>query len=131
MKYLLDTNVLIQSQLSQNKLNHRAINLLSHESSELHLSAVSSWEIIIKAARGKLFLPARPPEFVTQVIRSMSLQRLDISHLHALAVDALPNYHQDPFDRMLIAQARSEEMVLLTMDKVFQKYEVEQIYCGR
>jgi len=98
MKYLVDTSVLIHSQISQPKLNHRALSLLADNSSELYLSAVSSWEIIIKVGAGKLLLPDRPAEFVTRAMRFMSLHSLDITHLHALAVDALPNHHRDPFD---------------------------------
>src|SRR5260370_17651673 len=63
-------------------------------------------------------------------MRVMFLQRLDITHLHAQALDELPNHHRDPFDRMLIAQAVSEQMTLLTADPVFQKYRVDLIYCG-
>ena len=61
----------------------------------------------------------------------MSLQPLDITHTHALAVNELENHHRDPFDRLLIAQARTEGMTILTDDAVFQKYEVDQVYCGR
>jgi PIN domain nuclease of toxin-antitoxin system len=131
MKYLVDTSVLVHSQISQPKLNDRSLNLLADNSSELYLSAVSSWEIIIKAGTGKLVLPDRPAEFVTRAMRVMSMQSLNITHLHALAVDALPDHHRDPFDRMLIAQALSEQMTLLTADHVFQEYKVELIFCGK
>lgn len=130
MKYLMDTSVLIHSLISQPKLNHRALELLADNSSELYLSAVSSWEITIKVRAGRLLLPERPAEFVTRAMQVMSLRALDITHLHALAVDALPNHHGDPFDRMLIAQAVSEQMTLLTTDRTFQKYKVDLIYCG-
>ena len=131
MKYLVDTSVLVHSQISQPKLNDRSLNLLADNSSELYLSAVSSWEIIIKAGTGKLVLPDRPAEFVTRAMRVMSMQSLNITHLHALAVDALPDHHRDPFDRMLIAQALSEQMTLLTADRVFQEYKAELIFCGK
>ena len=131
MKYLLDTSVFIHSVISQPKLNHRALKLLAASSSELYLSAVSTWEITIKVGTGKLVLLERPAEFVTRAIQTMSLQALPITHLHALEVDALPNYHRDPFDRMLIAQARIEGMTILTDDTAFQRYDVEQVYCGR
>jgi len=130
VKYLVDTSVLIHSLISRPKLNHQALELLADNSSELYLSAVSSWEIIIKAGTGKLVLPERPAEFVTRAMRVMFLQPLDITHPHAQAVDELPNHHRDPFDRMLIAQAVSEQMTLLTADRVFQKYRVDLIYCG-
>lgn len=131
MKYLVDTSVLIHSLISQPKLNHRARRLLEDNSSELYLSAVSSWEITIKAGTGKLVLPEPPSVLVTRAMRLMSLRPLDITNLHAFAVEALPVYHRDPFDRMLIAQARTEGMTVLTADRIFEKYKVEQIYCGR
>ena len=131
MKYLVDTSVLIHSQISQPKLNHRALSLLADNSAELYMSAVSAWEISIKAAAGRLVLPHRAAEFVIHAMRLLSLQSLNITHVHALALDRLPNHHRDPFDRMLIAQAISEEMTLLTADRVLQKYKVDMIFCGK
>ena len=116
MKYLLDTGVLIHNLIAQSKLNRRALELLADNSSELYLSAASSWEITIKAGTGKLVLPERPSEFVIRAIQLMSLQPLDITHSHVAALERLSNYHRDPFDRMLIVQARSEGPVLLTAD---------------
>jgi PIN domain nuclease of toxin-antitoxin system len=131
VKYLLDTNVLIQSLISKPKLNQKVLTILEDDSSELYLSAVTAWEIVIKTGTGKLALPERPAEFVARAMRFMSLQSLDITQSHALATEDLPNYHRDPFDRMLMAQARAEGMVLLTLDRILEKYKVEQIYCGR
>lgn len=131
MKYLVDTSVLLHSLIAHSKLNHQATELLADSSSELYLSAVSSWEITIKVGIGKLVLPEKPAELVTRAMRTLFLRPLDITHVHALAVDALPNHHRDPFDRMLIAQALVEGMVLLTRDRIFEKYEVQQIFCGR
>jgi PIN domain nuclease of toxin-antitoxin system len=131
MRYLLDTSVLIHSLVSSPKLNHRALHLLADLSSELYVSAVSSWEITIKAGTGKLMLPEQPAEFMKRAIRLLSLHTLDITLLHTLNIGTLPNYHQDPFDRLLIAQAHSEGMTVLTDDQLFQKYAVEQVYCGR
>jgi PIN domain nuclease of toxin-antitoxin system len=131
MKYLVDTSVLVHSLISRPRLSDQALNLLVDDSSELYLSAVTSWEIAIKVGTGKLLLPGRPAEIVTQAMRVMSLQPMDITHLHALAVEDLPNHHRDPFDRMLIAQASMEEMVLLTADRIFEKYKVEQVFCGK
>jgi PIN domain nuclease of toxin-antitoxin system len=130
MKYLVDTSVLIHSLISRPKLNHRALELLADNSSELYLSAVSSWEITIKVGAGRLVLPERPAEFVTRAMQILSLQALDITHFHALALDTLPSHHGDPFDRMLIAQAISEQLTLLTTDRVLQKYKVDLIFCG-
>ncbi|PYU18422.1 MAG: PIN domain nuclease [Acidobacteria bacterium] len=116
MKYLVDTGVLIHSLIAHPKLNRQALELLADDSSQLYLSAASSWEITIKAGTGKLILPQRLFEFVIQAIRLMSLHSLDITHSHVAALERLSNYHRDPFDRMLIVQARSEGPVLLTAD---------------
>src|SRR5438105_15339681 len=103
------------------KLNAPARELLRDDSAALYISTGSSWEITIDAGSGKLVLPERPSQFVIRAIRSMSLQSLNITHSHVAALENLPNYHRDPFDRMLIAQARSEELVLLTTDHNFDK----------
>ena len=130
MRYLLDTGILIQSLIGPPKLNRRAIELLEDKSSELYLSAASSWEITIKAGTGKLVLPERPSEFVSRAIQLMSLQALDITLTHVAALERLPNYHRDPFDRMLIAQAQTEGLVLLTADHNLEQYQVKTLWCG-
>src|ERR1700730_14251870 len=116
MKFLLDTGVVIHNLIAKSRLNRRALRLLADDSAELYLSAASSWEITIKAGTGKLVLPERPSEFVIRAIQLMSLQALDITLSHVAALERLPNYHRDPFDRMLIAQAQVEGLVLLTAD---------------
>ncbi len=131
MKYLLDTNVFLWSSGAPEKLNKQATNLLSSISSELYLSAASSWEIAIKFALGSLALPKPPSQFVPHAMRTLALRSLDITHFHSLAAGELPRHHRDPFDRMLIAQARSEAMALLTSDGVFKKYDVEIFFCGK
>lgn len=130
MKYLLDTGVILHNLIAQPRLNRRALELLRDKSSGLYISAASSWEITIKAGSGKLVLPEPPSEFVVRAIRLMSMQPLDISHSHVAALEKLPDYHRDPFDRMLVAQARVEGLVLLTADHNVEKYPVETIWCG-
>lgn len=131
MKYLLDTNVFLWSSGAPEKLNRQATALLSSGSSEVYLSAASSWEIAIKFALRSLRLPVPPSQFIPDALRILSIRSLEISHFHSLAAGALPQHHRDPFDRMLIAQACSEEMVLLTADPVFAKYDVKTVFCGK
>ena len=130
MKYLLDTAVVIHNLIAKSRLNRPALQLLADDSAELYLSAASSWEITIKFGTGKLKLPHPPSEFVVRAIQLMSLQPLDITHSHVAALEKLPNYHRDPFDRMLIAQAQAEGLVLLTADRNLEKYQVETLWCG-
>jgi PIN domain nuclease of toxin-antitoxin system len=131
VKYLLDTSVFLWSNGALERLNRQATTVLSSKSSEVYLSAASSWEIAIKFALGALRLPSPPLQFIPDALRILSIRSLEISHLHSLAAGALPPLHRDPFDRMLIAQANSEEMVLLTADRVFEKYDVETMFCGK
>jgi PIN domain nuclease of toxin-antitoxin system len=114
---------------STEKLNKTALTILQDAEAVLYLSAASVWEIAIKAAIGKLALPEKPDNFVANATRALRLVALPITPLHALAVFELPAYHGDPFDRMLIAQALVENLTLLTVDRVFQKYNLQVIQC--
>ena len=130
MKYLLDTSVFLWALAAPGKLNRRARSLLSNEREGLFLSAASSWEISLKFGLGKLELPEPPVKYIPKWMLDWGIRALDISHLHALAVGDLPLHHQDPFDRILIVQAMTEGMVLLTADRMFEKYSVEMIWSG-
>ncbi len=99
--------------------------------SELYLSAASSWEIAIKSSIKKLPLPEPARRYVSRLLQATGIQSLAITHIHALAVADLPFYNTDPFDRMLVAQAQSEKMVLLTADNSIVKYDVETLWCAK
>jgi PIN domain nuclease of toxin-antitoxin system len=131
MKYLLDTSVFLWVLNGQDKLNPRAQEILTSASSELYFSAVGTWEIGVKHALGALRLPKPPREFVLHALRFWPMRPLPITHEHALRAGELPLHQRDPFDRMLIAQALVEGMVLLTADRAFQDYKVELILCGK
>ncbi|HLZ49185.1 MAG TPA: type II toxin-antitoxin system VapC family toxin [Candidatus Acidoferrum sp.] len=131
MNYLLDTSVFLWSLGAEHKLNKKALELLSSKSAKLYLSAASSWEIAIKFALGALTLPNPPSQFVPRAMSSLAIGSLEITHSHALLAGELPPHHRDPFDRMLIAQARAEKMVILTADRTFQRYRVELLFCGK
>jgi PIN domain nuclease of toxin-antitoxin system len=131
VKYLLDTSVFLWSAGAPEKLNKQATSLLSSISSDLYLSAASSWEIAIKFALGSLALPKPPSQFIPHAMRTLALRSLDITHFHSLAAGELPQHHRDPFDRVLIAQARAEALVLLTADSALKSYDVELMFCGK
>src|SRR5215471_2354632 len=125
MRYLLDTVIFLWGVGAQEKLNKRARELLVNPRNEILLSAASSWEISLKVAIKKLKLPEPASRFVPQQLQMWGMQPLPITHSHALAAGELPPHHRDPFDRMLIAQARLERLVILTADGLFSKYDVE------
>ena len=131
MKYLLDTSVFLLAVAAEERLNLRAKEVLAAPSSELYLSVAGSWEIAIKFALGSLPLPKAPSEYLPYVQRLWSVQTLPITQEHTFRAGELPAHHRDPFDRMIIAQALSEKMTLLSADRTFQKYKVDLIYCGK
>lgn len=130
MKYLLDTGIFLWSLGGVGRLNKEAQELLAANVEEVYFSAASSWEISIKTSLGKLQLPEPPQQYVPHRMTLLGLRALQITHSHALAVSNLPTHHRDPFDRLLIAQARSEGMTFMTADPVCTKYPVEVLWCG-
>jgi PIN domain nuclease of toxin-antitoxin system len=131
MKFLLDTNVFLWALAEEHKLNTSAQDILKSPLSELYFSAAGSWEIAIKFALGTLPLPKPPSEYIPNALRLWAIRALDITHEHALRAGELPGHHRDPFDRLLIAQAITEQMTLLTADRALQKYKVDLIFCGK
>jgi PIN domain nuclease of toxin-antitoxin system len=137
MRYLLDTSIFLWMIAQPENLNAKARKLLASAESELYMSAASCWEIMIKTAIGRLQLNAPPGEYIPKWQVAYGIRPLPISQLHALELDDLPMKpdHKDPFDRMLIVQARSEEMVLLTSDRAVTKYAAnypaQTFWCGR
>lgn len=94
--------------------------MIADAESAVFVSAASAWEISIKKSLGKLEAPA---DLARQLERHR-FQALSISVAHALAAGSLPRLHDDPFDRMLIAQARLEDLTIVTRDPRFQRYQV-------
>lgn len=125
MKLLLDTHVFIWMHGDPDRLSSRARKLLVDANAELHLSVVVAWELGIKIARERLTLPEPLEEYVTSRARRARMSFLSIDLVHALEAVTLPPHHADPFDRMLIAQARAEGLTLLTADRSMGRYDVE------
>jgi PIN domain nuclease of toxin-antitoxin system len=131
MRYLLDTGVWLWSLAAVDQLNPKAKELINEGSDEIFFSAASVWEICIKVSIRKLKLPESPVDFVPDRLSKQRIQNLSITNAHALGIYSLPRHHDDPFDRMLIAQARAEKMAILTADKTFRKYDADIFWCGR
>jgi PIN domain nuclease of toxin-antitoxin system len=131
MKILIDTSCWLWSLTAPERLNRRARDLLCSRAHTLYLSAASSWEIAIKAALGKLQLPEPPGKYIPSRMADLDVLGLPIEHVHALRVFELPAHHRDPFDRILIAQAQTESLTILTADLAFRAYDVETFWAGR
>lgn len=117
--FLADTHIILWSISDDRRLSehHRAI--LASDA-VVFASAASVWEIAIKRSIGKL----EAPDDLPGLLPRMQFQPLAITFQHAHAVSGLPHHHGDPFDRLLIAQARVENLTILTSDPHFARYEV-------
>ena len=111
-------------QASPENFSSRAREMLDDPGTVLLLSPVSAWEISTKYALGRLTLPVPPAEYVPARMKSSGVDALPLQHSHALQVASLPWHHQDPFDRLLIAQAQVEALTILSADRQLAAYDV-------
>lgn len=123
MRLLLDTHVFLWLLASPERLG-KHLHSIEDPSNELLLSAASSWEIAIKVRIGRLVLPDDPKRYVPDRMRAIGAEPLPVQHAHALAVAELPLLHRDPFDRLLIAQARHLRLRIVTADPEIARYDV-------
>ena len=124
MNILLDTHVLLWWLDDHPVLSDKARMPISDGSNLIFVSAAVIWEIRIKQSLGKLDIP---PNF-RQVLDQQPFEFLAITVEHAHAVGGLPAIHRDPFDRILIAQAKTEGFTILTRDPLFKEYKVPSIH---
>lgn len=125
-RILLDTHVLLWIFLEPKRVPAHVKSFLRDDpKTEVYFSHVSSWEIAIKFGRGKLALPQPPDDFVRSRVSKAGWLHLPIELDHVLGVSRLPDHHRDPFDRLLVAQARAENMSVLTTDPRFADYDVD------
>ena len=127
MRLLLDTNVVIWWLGESPRLGAAARAAIADPTAEVAVSAVSAAEIAIKTSLGKLRVPGDLPDRIA----ANAFVELPLTVRHALALQELPLVHRDPFDRMLIAQARVEGLTLVTADKVMSSYDVPLMAADR
>jgi len=121
MKLLLDTHILIWwLDPAISKLSKAAHAAISDSQNLVFVSAATAWEITIKKALGKL----DAPDNLEEELAKHRFQPLPITISHALAVGELPRHHNDPFDRILVAQAKVEDLTLVTRDENLTKYDI-------
>ena len=123
MNLLLDTHTLIWVFDKNPTLSQEAHDAIADGQNEVFVSAVTAWEIAIKRSLKKLELRGD----YQNGLRRYRFTPLSISTDHALAVEALPQHHTDPFDRLLIVQAQLENLTLVTRDRRFNAYDVTTI----
>ena len=131
---LLDTHVFLWclplAAIDPERLSS-TLPMLADEDTTLLLSAASSWEIVLKCGLdSKMLLSGAPETYVGHRMQRSAIDALPILHSHALAVAKLPPHHRDPFDRLLIAQAMSERIPLVTADPAIRAYAAELHWVG-
>ena len=121
MRYLLDTHLLLWAASAPDRLSGAARAILTDEQAQLWFSVASIWEVAIKASLGRSDFDVDPRLFRRGLLES-DFAELTITGPHVTAVADLPPLHKDPFDRMLLAQAQTEGLILVTGDSVLAQY---------
>jgi PIN domain nuclease of toxin-antitoxin system len=128
MRYLLDTHTLLWCFNSDPSLSPRARRLIEAGGNELLVSAASAWEIATKVRLGKLPTGEELVGDLAGYLAQLGCEALPISFEHAVRAGGLPGEHRDPFDRMLIAQAQTENIPIISNDRIFDDYRVRRIW---
>lgn len=120
MRLLLDTHALIWAASDADRLSDRAAEAIGDPDNDVYVSAVSGWEVAIERARGRL----RFPDVDRAMLAELRFTELPVSLVHAAEAGALPAHHRDPFDRMLVAQARADDLAIVSRDTALDLYDV-------
>ncbi|MDA3918661.1 MAG: type II toxin-antitoxin system VapC family toxin [Deltaproteobacteria bacterium] len=123
MKILIDTHIFLWMLSCPEKLNETRYYELESPANEVFLSAMSIAELMIKSAIGKINIEFDPLEMA----KKMQIDILDFSGTHAMALGKLPLIHKDPFDRMILVQALTNHLVLMSDDSKFLQYNIKTI----
>jgi PIN domain nuclease of toxin-antitoxin system len=125
---LLDTSTFIWWATRDPRLTVRARAAIARPDTPVFLSVVTPWEMTIKHALGRLELAGPPRSVVYAQIAQHGYEPLDVTLEHVLSVGELPPHHGDPFDRLLIVQARAERLTLVSGDAIFERYDVPVLW---
>jgi PIN domain nuclease of toxin-antitoxin system len=128
MKVLVDTCTFLWMADDAPELSRQARTIVTDPNNDVYLSAASAWEIAIKHALGKLPLPEPPRRFVPTQRTLLALTALPIEEAAVLALDRLPALHRDPFDRVLICQALTHGLAIISPDPQIQQYPIPTLW---
>jgi len=126
MNYLLDTQTAIWLYEGNDNLSAEAVSLIKNPKVDVSISIASAWEIAIKINIGKLQLKGGVAKFISDS-EMYGIKIEPIKERHLNEVETMPLHHRDPFDRLIIATAISENMAVITSDDVFRKYAVKLV----
>lgn len=125
MNYLLDTHTFIWWLDNSGQLSSNVKSIIADSDNRIFISHASQWEISIKVVIGRLVFPLDKLELE---VEENGFELLGITTQHIIQTSNLPMHHRDPFDRMLIAQAQSESLIILSKDQVFPEYDVKLLW---
>lgn len=128
MRFLLDTHTLLWCFNASPSLSDRARRVIEDGSNEILVSAASAWEIATKVRLGKLPTGEELINDLDRYLVRLGFEALPISLQHAVRAGGLPGDHRDPFDRMLISQAQSEDIPIISNDRIFDAYLVRRFW---
>lgn len=129
MRLLLDTHVAVWALSRPDRLPPQIVALVADPDNEAYVSVASLWELAIKASLARKSSPQISAEALARLGVQAGFTMLPVLAQHALAVQQLPLLHGDPFDRMLVAQAKSEPMILVTHDRQVAAYDPDFLAC--
>jgi len=121
MRYLIDTHVFLWWLNDDKKLKELAQRAIENPNNQVYVSVATLWEISIKHTLGKLPLKTT----LSEIISVSGFELLSITGTHVLELEKLPLLHNDPFDRMLIAQTRVEQLIFITVDEKMKNYDIK------
>ena len=127
MTYLLDTSTFLWAATEPAKLSRKARRICESQREQLVVSVVSLWELVVKCGTGALRI-ASPDRTLPDWAAQLGARVLPVEAAHAYAVHGLPPIHRDPFDRLLVAQAISEDLPLLTSDERIRQYPARCVW---
>lgn len=122
-RYLIDTHIFLWWLNGDIKLPESVQHILKNPQNQVYVSIATLWEISIKHTLGKLSLKTS----LSEMISSSGFDLLSITELHILELEKLPLLHNDPFDRVLIAQAKTEHLLFITVDQKIKNYDIETL----
>lgn len=128
MRLLLDTHTFLWWQLNPSKLSTLAKKSISDPANEVYLSVINAWELQIKSQLGKLELPGPLAGLIERQRAINGFKVLDVHLEHVYELNHLPLHHGDPFDRLLMAQARKENFQFVSNDPQIKKYDVDLLW---
>ena len=128
MRLLLDTHAFLWFVLNDVQLSSNAWNLIADPANEIEISPASYWEIAIKIGLGKYSLAEPLGVFVEREVQTNQFRILPIEPQHVAPLTTLPFHHRDPFDRLIIAQAMTEQIPVLSSDTIFDAYPVQRLW---